>query len=606
MLKSILTTCYLLLFFGFYSLNASPFTYNVWQLHEYDMPKLEEAITIAPEYGVNSVIFSHRLFRSVEGFLNSGDNYDPDKTPQLSELRSLYGRSDSHTRPHSSWWEDIRHLGRLCDERDIDWYLWIHELDDIPPRFLDKKGKIDLDDPALEDFLKNRYERLLEILPGTAGFVLMFHETQHMVTRNRDVTSRRSAPQRIAFLTKIIHEITTKHNKQLIIRNFFYEPIEKEYFNRALDMLPDDIVVMSKTTVHEFNPFYPPDPIHGNTGNKPHIVEIDLGFEKSFGENGAYAQVDFIRQAVHRVRDTGGAGMVGRARLGWYDRGDPELWDQPFDNIHEINLYAFSRFIEDPDVDTDEVWYSWAMKRYPDPAIPYLVSALKRTEYINHHGRYFLGWWVLKYIGGEWDNYRYYYETIVRRSRYKWTKDPADKELQNLLLNPTMGFYQRLVEEKMEVLEQTRKSVEDINLAKRYLSTGQLAQLEKGFHWLLDAAELQLEWTKAYFAMRMWMNDPLDTYLTLMENALRNLEFLDRNAGRIYGLDESTGSRYKIDQFVNEMRWRTMSDRTRSRARQEDASSLGWIRHRADVMSDWYVPEPSGNIDHMNYQWIDW
>jgi hypothetical protein len=91
-----------------------------------------------------------------------------------------------------------------------------------------------------------------------------------------------------------------------------------------------------------------------------------------------------------------------------------------------------------------------------------------------------------------------------------------------------------------------------------------------------------------------------------MENALRNLEFLDRNAGRIYGLDESTGSRYKIDQFVNEMRWRTMSDRTRSRARQEDASSLGWIRHRADVMSDWYVPEPSGNIDHMNYQWIDW
>ena len=60
----------------FSSFSETPFTMNGWQFHEYDIPKLEEAIRKAPDYGVNFFIFSHTLFRSVEGFLNSDDNYD--------------------------------------------------------------------------------------------------------------------------------------------------------------------------------------------------------------------------------------------------------------------------------------------------------------------------------------------------------------------------------------------------------------------------------------------------------------------------------------------------------------------------------------------------
>ena len=50
---------------------SQPFPMNGWQFHDYDLPKLEEAIRRAPSYGVNFVIFSHGLFRSVEGFLAS-------------------------------------------------------------------------------------------------------------------------------------------------------------------------------------------------------------------------------------------------------------------------------------------------------------------------------------------------------------------------------------------------------------------------------------------------------------------------------------------------------------------------------------------------------
>src|SRR3954468_23785533 len=49
------------------------FSMNGWQFHEYNVPKLEEAVEKAPGYGVNFFIFSHGWFRSVEGFLASTD-----------------------------------------------------------------------------------------------------------------------------------------------------------------------------------------------------------------------------------------------------------------------------------------------------------------------------------------------------------------------------------------------------------------------------------------------------------------------------------------------------------------------------------------------------
>ena len=52
----------------------TPFTMNGWQFHEYSIPKLEEAVRRAPDYGVNFFIFSHGWFWSTEGFLASRKN----------------------------------------------------------------------------------------------------------------------------------------------------------------------------------------------------------------------------------------------------------------------------------------------------------------------------------------------------------------------------------------------------------------------------------------------------------------------------------------------------------------------------------------------------
>ena len=98
---------------------AQPFAMNGWQFHERNVPKLAEAVRKAPEYGVNFFIFSHEFFDHVEEFLNSPERQ-----------------------------RDVLYIGSLADQQKIPWYLWAHEFDDIPERFM-VKSPIRPDDPRM-------------------------------------------------------------------------------------------------------------------------------------------------------------------------------------------------------------------------------------------------------------------------------------------------------------------------------------------------------------------------------------------------------------------------------------------------------------------------
>ena len=520
---------------------AQPFTMNGWQFHDYDMPKLREAINKAPEYGVNFFIFSHQFFRSVDGFLKSSERQ-----------------------------RDVLEAAALAQQKKIAVYIWVHEFDDIPDKY--KTGRrVNFDAPELFQYLERRYDQLLAVVPGAAGLVVTFHESNNKIFRNSEVASKLPVPERLYRISRFFYDLCKKHNKQLIIRNFFYEPLEMDYFAAALARLPDDLVVMSKDTCHEFDPFYPPDPMHGKVGKKRQIIEFDLGVEKAWGWQGPYAQVGYIQKFAQRAKEKGLAGMVGRCRL---------MWDKPFENVQEVNLYAFSRFLKDPDVSAEQVWKDWAARRYPEHAAPYVIAALQRTEFINHNGRYFLGLWLTKSIGAEWNNYRYYLGHVLQRPRSKWSNDPADKALEEASYNPDEALFRKFVAEKDEVLKQVKASIADLDQAARYMTPAQMAPLREGFGLLLDAAKLYREWTRAYFAQRRWISKPNEQDAMVVEDALARLEAMDRAPGVTYGLNPETGHRYNLDHFVLEMRWRM---KNRSRALEEDRRILDRIRETADV-----------------------
>jgi hypothetical protein len=545
---------------------SSPFTMNGWQFHDYNIPKLEEAVNRAPDYGVNFVIFSHDFFRSVEGFLASTDDADPKHPPAWT--KQLNTPEYFHIIP--GWQSDLRHIGDLAEAKHLPYYLWVHEFDDVPKRFI-RDRRVNMNDPDLFPYIRQRYERLLAAVPNCAGFVLTLHESDFKVFRNKDVSSNDDPSTRIYKVAMLVRDVLRAHNKQLILRNFFYEPMEMTYFKAAIDRLPDDVIIMSKDTTHEFHPFYPYDPLHGQVGKKRQIMETDLGVEKAWSTHGAYAQTDYIRRDAQRAREKGLIGVVGRARL---------QWDHPFEDSHEVNLYAFSRFMQNPDLDVDTVLHDWAAKRYPAKAAPYIASAMKRTEFINHHGRWHLEYWFTKSIGDEWGNYPYYFSRVVERSRSKWTHSLADEDLEDELYDPGQETYDKLVAEKDEVLKQTRESIADIHAAARYCTAEQIAPLQEDFRFLLDAAQLQREWVRAYFSERMYMDDPDPSYRAEMEDALTQLQHIERTPGVTYGLNPDTGRRYHIDEFVLEMHWRATN---RSRAIAEDRRIIESAMKSGDV-----------------------
>ncbi len=549
---------------------ASPFTMNAWQFHEFNLPKLEDAIRRARGYGVSSFIFSHEFFRSVEGFLASDDDVRPDAPS--AHVRQL--KRGENFRLIPGWKTDLRRIGDLAASQGIPYYLWVHEFDDLPTRFL-VKGRVDYDNPGLWTYLTERYERLLAAVPGTAGFVLTLHESDLKVFRHGDIATRTAAgadvAERVYKVSKLLYDLLARKGKQLIVRNFFYEPLEMAHFKRGVERLPDDVIVMSKDTTHEFHPFYPWDPLHGQMGRKRQIIEIDLGVEKAWDPRGAYAQTDYIRRVALRARDTRAVGLVGRARL---------HAAEPFVDSHEVNLYAFSRFVADPTLGVDRVLTDWAARRYPPRAVPHVVAALARTEAINHRGRWHLEYWLHKEIGREWADYAYLYSRVLLRSRFKWTQEPGDLVREEKLYHPDAETFARAMAEKDAVVAQVRASQADLRQAARYLPPAQLAPLEEDFRFLLDAAVLTREWLRAYLAQRLYLEDRKPAHRRTLEEALAALEQRERTPGVTYGLNPETGRRYNIDGFVREMRRRVADPRA---AAVEDRRILELTRLAADV-----------------------
>lgn len=515
-----------------------------WQLHERNLPKIEEAVRRAPAYGVNFVVFSHELFRHVDEFLKS-----PERQSELAQAAGA------------------------CEKAGIAHWLWVHELDDIPAEFREagrSGGRVEFDRPDLHAFLTRRYEALLDKLPRTAGFILTFHESGARIFQNTTVVSRRTVPERVVLLTGIVDRVARARGKKLILRNFFYEPQEMKWFEEALRSLPEDIMVMRKDTCHEFNPFYPPDPAHGSSGRKE-LMEIDLGVEKAMGWDGHYAQVDFVHRFLGRAHEKGLAGVVGRARL---------LWDEPFADTRDVNLYAFGRFAADASLSVDRLWSDWAAQRYPEAARPHVVRALQRTEWIQHHGRWVLGFWFTKWIGEQWHNYEYYFGHPLLRANSKWTRDAKDKAMEERLYAPDRALYQEALAEKDEVLRQVQASQADLDAAARYLGEADSRRLKRGLDWLRDAALLQREWVRAYFAQRLFIMTRDEDWQAVAEQALQRLEAMDRSAAVNYGRNPATGHRYQIDRFASEMRWRMANP---SRAVAEDARILESVRRQLDV-----------------------
>lgn len=408
---------------------ASPLPMRVWQLQDYNMDHIKRVIDMAAKQRVNRIQISHQIVMFVE---------QPIDNAQLAR--------------------DINTICEWAHEKGILVDLWTHELHGITEELSDN-DRANLDDPRLWKFVRGKYEKLFAICPGIDGLVLSMHETAMSIYHDTRVASSASPEQRVANLIDNLGEVCKTHNKELFVRTFAYEPSELEYIQKGIGLCKSDVVVMSKCVPHDWQPFYPVNPVIGNVGGRPQVVEYDLGHEFGGLATIPYINIDYCKRHLDYGISKNIIGAVIRIeRLKW----------RAVDTPNQATIDIFTKMLLRPDVDPHKLYKNWLEDRYGKEALPYLFSAFMRTEEIVDKAYFVLGYWVTDH--SRIPRYEYAVGSLRRRTTAKW--DPSTKHIEQELFNPTSATIRKIAKEKDFALELLDQSISDIEKARPFLKPG--------------------------------------------------------------------------------------------------------------------------------------
>lgn len=339
----------------------------------------------------------------------------------------------------------------FCHRQGMKVYLWIHELSELPGNGeADYLGPVALNNQKLWDFLDRRYERVLgQLLPNIDGLVLTVVETQVRVTE----------PQMLTRLVLLLRDKCRQYGKELIVRTFVYYPSELEGVAACVRQLPDDVIVMTKSVVQDWQMRGVHDPIIGNVGNHRQIVEYDIAGEFFLLEAVANCMPDVLKEYFDYNRAHKATGVVVRA-----DRfcSGSEVMDQP----QEVNLWALGMWASGKTNSVDDVWQAWAEHRYGTHAAPGVIRALKPTsqvvtECINVGPFAFGDSRFFPPPNGDEDAFDLNY------SNWKW--DSSYRPLYQRALNGDPAIIQQTAGQKAEALRKAQECLTDLELVKRQL-----------------------------------------------------------------------------------------------------------------------------------------
>ena len=247
-------------------------------------------------------------------------------------------------------------------------YYWHREIflqpgiiDDIP-EMLDEDGEFDLLGKPYQDYLRFKIGEAFKFVPGLDGIVLTLTEADYSVIHNSN-PGRYPPAKVVESLTRIFAEEHAKRGKRFILRSF--GSIAKDYEDiiaGATAAASDHVFeIETKVTQADFVPWLPTNPFLKRTPPLSLGAECDcLGEYLGAGYLPA-AQVARIREYVADASAAGASRFAIRI-----DR----IGNSIFDSAHEVNLYAYMRFIRDQEATADEVLSEYAAKHYGAAAVP--------------------------------------------------------------------------------------------------------------------------------------------------------------------------------------------------------------------------------------------
>lgn len=241
-------------------------------------------------------------------------------------------------------------------------YYWHREvyipkglLEDIP-HLMDENGEFDLLGDAYLGYLRFKLSEAFRYVPGLDGIVLTLTEADYSVIHSAHPD--RYPPRKVVeTLVSLFADEHAKRGKRFVLRSF--GSIRKDYEDIIAGAVAaarrHGFEIETKVTEADFVPWLPKNPFLKKNPPLTLGAECDaLGEYLGAGYLPA-AQVERIGEYVASAREEGVDRYVIRI-----DR----VGNSIFDSAHEVNLYAYMRFIRDPSATADGIRAEYAASHY--------------------------------------------------------------------------------------------------------------------------------------------------------------------------------------------------------------------------------------------------
>ncbi len=462
-----------------------------WQLHTLDMDYCKRVMDKAPDYDINTIVFSHEM---------------------IWTTMELYGSSERKPKKEAVG-EKLRELAEYAHSKNLRVWIWTHEFADVPTKYL-KDGIVQMDASGFWKWLEDRYTKMFVDFPEFDGLMMTFHETEYKIFDNSEVASKRSMPDRFQKLINTIYKSCKKNKKELIVRTFVYEPEELQWLKEGLDKVSDDVIVQSKCIPHDWQPFYPHNPLIGAFKNKKQIIEFDGSSEYTGRNHIPYTSPEYFS---YRWKYD----MTFPEVVGYNVRMDHAGFDALF-TPNEINIYSLAKITENPEISTDEIWSDWAKERYGEEASEEIIALLKPTFEIVNKVLFPQGVWYTRH------SWLPSFDYANSHTKYidKWYNGEYET-ITSELLNPDIETFNKVLKEKDIAISMIQKSLWQLLALKGKISDKNYYDLQERFNLLLQTGLIWKNHVTAYIGIKLLKNHP--DLKPLVQEALSNIRTLALN-----------------------------------------------------------------------------
>jgi len=430
-----------------FSLGAEPLvSVRAWQFHTMNVPYVLNALKLAPNYDVNTVVFSHEMIGYASELLSGTD-----RGRKLNQLTAA-----AHAERLKVW-------------------IWVREFEQVPDRFT-SNGVVRMDRPGFWEWVARRYDDLFVAYPDFDGLMLTFEESPYPIVDQGKFISSLPMPGRFTKLIDTIDEVCRRYRKDFVVRSFFYEPEQMQWFKEGYAKTDPHVMLQTKCETHDWDPFYPNDPLIGAFPSRKQIIEFDGSSEYTGKNRIPYTQPEYFeRRWRYDLSKSGVIGYNIRVDHGGYDA---------LHTPNEINIYAMWRFTQDPRVTGADIWKEWTTKRYGPAAAGEIEQALRPTFDIVNESFFALHFWITDH--SRLPSFSYADEHLHSRTMAKWYPGEAKyKELEDRLARPDPETLEAILAEKDAAIAKAHSALRHLRNARAHISL----EIGDDLDWRLSLAE---------------------------------------------------------------------------------------------------------------------